>query len=538
MARHSSDDTSSEAALGPRKLVPVDTELEKLLYQPIALECAIKEAFPDSRSRPDESAPVGHDPLVAGPQAFKCFVYKLAQVCDSERGGNTITAIAVLEGCGQPEYVIASNQRRQYQLDDVSSFLRGLLESVAQKAEEKLKRQTLQKQVLWDILRFNMSRVKPYLSNLSKYLQECIAHCSRQQDTDKILQKELEALLSRASFVTDTATSPSTQPKFLSDCETLIKAIVALRGGKVEEAIVSKAREGEFSSSEPWCELRHYLGRLHSYRQAAEVIILSLERWPLLFSNFKITTVPSVKQRGRPLKPSDKHTACEIIQGMTAGRFDAEQYLSQAAELEQVAGLDSLVQEQVQKMCRPMVHAEVLLHDYLLNRGVQHQRDYYNGWKYIGTSKPPCRLCSYYFQYHTDEVEVRNSHRNLYPRWRLPDVYEDQGQEAVDGRLELLEEITASAQEDAKRTLKERKAPRKGHDSNTYSSMPRSLKHAEVESDFGSDTASEPARNDHTPEIESPSTASGDEDDDDDDDDQLYISLGEETDTDEGGSCV
>lgn len=125
---------------------------------------------------------------MAGPQAFKCFVYKLAQICDSERGGNTITAIAVLEGRDQPEYVIASNQRRQYQLDDVSSFLRGLLESIAQKAkakaEDKMRRQTLQKQVLWDILRFNMSRVKPYLSNLSKYLEECIAHCSRQQDTD------------------------------------------------------------------------------------------------------------------------------------------------------------------------------------------------------------------------------------------------------------------------------------------------------------------------------------------------------------------
>lgn len=51
-----------------------------------------------------------------------------------------------------------------------------------------------------------------------------------------------------------------------------------------------------------------------------------------------------------------------------------------------------------------------------------------NNWKFIGTRKPTCGLCNYYFSEHPDNMVVRTSHSTLNPGWRLPDAFENQAQ--------------------------------------------------------------------------------------------------------------
>ncbi|RYP03221.1 hypothetical protein DL765_010566 [Monosporascus sp. GIB2] len=276
----------------------------------------------------------------------------------------------------------------------------------------------------------------------------------------------------RAEFPRDIMSSENARNKFLRDCETLIKAIHANK--KVDEAIRRQSKDGEISSSEPWCELRHYLGRLYSYRMAAEMIVKSTERWPELFVDFTVVSVPSSRHMAKPI-PTSELTAADIVRNMIPEEEDPRGYLSQV-EVMQKFGLDKLIQDQVRRPSfRPYVHAEVLVHGHLLRRGISHPRNFWHGWKYIGSSKPTCRLCDYYFIAHQDNVQVRKSHKNLYPNWRLPDVFENEGDDAIRRQLQLLENITGNVRNDAKRTLEEKRPLRKRHDSNTHSALPEYL---------------------------------------------------------------
>ncbi|KAJ9156396.1 hypothetical protein NKR23_g1159 [Pleurostoma richardsiae] len=373
-----------------------------------------------------------NDTLLSNAQAFRSFVNKLAQVCDNRQGGSTVTALVVLQGHGGPEFIIGSNQREEFDLADTQDFVQRLLELVA-KNPLQLKRKPLLKRVLWSILLFNIPRVEAYLDYLLRYLGECIADCARQrlQDTE-ILETELHNIKAKASFSRDIVTSEQTRDKFLSDCESLIKAIVVIKGSKVEATIVQKAKDGDFASSEPW--------------------------------------------------------SAAIIRAMTPEDEDSAFYLAQAEDLQKF-NLDGLIKKKIQnKKWRPYVHAEILVHSYLMERGIQHSRKYWNGWKYIGSSKPACRLCSYYFQDHKDRVQVRSSHLNLYASWRLPDVYADQGPIAEQERQELLEKIIDRVQEDVKRTLDEKIPHGKNHDSNTHSRLHDYFQPDSDDCEDGSDT--------------------------------------------------
>jgi hypothetical protein len=190
----------------------------------------------------------------------------------------------------------------------------------------------------------------------------------------------------------------------------------------------------------------------------------------------------------RPLRFGLDCTAAAIIRAMTPEDEDSAFYLAQAEDLQKF-NLDGLIKKKIQnKKWRPYVHAEILVHSYLMERGIQHSRKYWNGWKYIGSSKPACRLCSYYFQDHKDRVQVRSSHLNLYASWRLPDVYADQGPIAEQERQELLEKIIDRVQEDVKRTLDEKIPHGKNHDSNTHSRLHDYFQPDSDDCEDGSDT--------------------------------------------------
>lgn len=266
----------------------------------------------------------------------------------------------------------------------------------------------------------------------------------------------------------------------MSDTEVLIKAIHDAQASQLEFAITSKARDGDIDKLDCWCELRHYMGRLLSYRQAAEVIWSASVRWPNLFTDFTITPVSSSTPAPRPFGRNEAVTALEIVRNMWRGDENETVFKRTKSQLEEMQfvgiGLNAAINNQVSKSnFRPIVHAEVLVHDHLLRNGINHSSRYWNGWKYIGASKPTCRLCQHYFNAHVDRVRVRQSHQNLYPKWRLPDITARDPNDAKaeeEARLRLLAKIYSMVRDDATRTLSERSSPGKTHDSNTYSTWP------------------------------------------------------------------
>lgn len=249
------------------------------------------------------------------------------------------------------------------------------------------------------------------------------------------------------------------------------------------------------TSLEAWQELRHYLGRLLSYRQAAEVIIAANERWPQLFQGFHVVAIPCSEKARNPMIHREL-SAAAIVRGMLWDDEDPEPYLEQVARLSGI-GLDDEVKGQVKKKkFKPFVHAEVQVHAALIRDDYSRSSQFWSRYKYIGSSKPTCRLCAYYFFERGDGMQVRPTHQNLYLHWRLPDVYPSQGAAEARTHRQLLERITEHVRKDAKRTLDERMPSRRRHDSNDRSSIPSLLRPGDL-LDAGStvsDLASETSR--------------------------------------------
>jgi len=160
-----------------------------------------------------------------------------------------------------------------------------------------------------------------------------------------------------------------------------------------------------------------------------------------------------------------------IIGRMTSDSEQMESYKARAQDLEKF-GLDQAIREAGHKTLQPIVHAEVLLLDSLERDGGIHSSRFFNGYRYIGCSKPTCRLCYYYFSFRASDIHIRPTHRNLYPNWRMPDVCKDQDPRAEKEREQLMNQILSRIRADTFRALTEKVPERKRHDSNTEPTYP------------------------------------------------------------------
>ncbi|KAK6850618.1 hypothetical protein PG987_000252 [Apiospora arundinis] len=422
-----------------------------------------------------ESLGIPTDPILASFEAHRCFTNKLAQILDKEPGGRTVTSLTILQKDGRPIYVMASNFRNQEELDEARNFLRKLLSFVHDNPFE-LNPKPLFRKALGQIILFSFPRIQAYLVNLRRYLGNCIDDCRNQGETEPVkeLVHELETLQKKASFPMKHDTD-NERDQFLSSCDALLAAIPNNKGTRVDESILEHCDDTSKSNLEAWQELRHSLGRLLSYRQAAEVILATNKRWPQLFRRFYVKTISRSHRAPNPVVNRDL-SAEAIVRSMLWDYEDPDPYLQQVSILNEV-GLDDELKGQLNKKTfRPIVHAEVQVHAVLIQQDIFHSSDFWNGHKYIGSSKPTCRLCAYYFFERGDGIQVRPTHQNLYPNWRLPDVYPSQGPDEARTHRQLLERITERVRKDAKRTLDERLPSRRKHDSNDRSSIPSLLK--------------------------------------------------------------
>lgn len=254
-----------------------------------------------------------------------------------------------------------------------------------------------------------------------------------------------------------------------------------------------KATADQHGQVNPWAEMRHAAGRLLSYFEGVETLIeaRSQPEWAQLFYDFEIVCLPSSHPERNPIVGSRKNASAADILERMASAFKinpAELAVFQTgAEQLQMFDLNERIKKQNSSQhFRPIVHAEVLVHDSL--RDLPGRPRYFGGYSYIGTSKPTCRLCDYYFRAMArtlgDPVRVRPSHGNLYLNWRAPDVYESDDQnEAVKRREAVLNDMNLSVRNDTLNTLENKIGNRKSHDSNTSRTYARggvSVEHSSV----------------------------------------------------------
>jgi hypothetical protein len=166
-------------------------------------------------------------------------------------------------------------------------------------------------------------------------------------------------------------------------------------------------------------------------------------------------------------KHSPEKMSADLIVGcMTSDLKKLEKYKAYAQELQKFGFDESIRIKTSKQKFRLIVHAEVLLLDWLERDCGTLPTRFFNGYKYIDCNKPACRLCEHFFSVHVGRVEVRSAHRNLYPNWRLSDVYEDQGPHAAKDRKKLMDRTLELVRKDAFRVLVEKVLEGKRHDSN------------------------------------------------------------------------
>ncbi|KAK7981389.1 hypothetical protein PG988_003627 [Apiospora saccharicola] len=456
-----------------------DPAILELLYQPLALEDAMNRVMKGHRDGAGESLGIPTDSMLPSFETHKCFANKLAQVLDCERGGPTVTALTILQGGNnQPVYVIASNQRSKEQLQNARNFLKELLHFVHNNPVQ-LKPKPMLKKVLGMIIMFNIPRFQAYLVNLRKCLEACIVDCTAGVKSLIMLEHELKQLQAKASFPM-TVGNGNEKDKctcrgwdlrecavVLGDCDTLLNAIRTNKGTGMDESILQQTDATNASNLEAWQELRHYLGRLHSYRQAAEVILAANDRWPKLFQAFRVVAIPCSRKVPNPFV-NRQLSAEAIVRNMLWDDEDPKHYLKQVRVLDRIGLSDEIRDIINRKTLQPVVHAEVQLHTALIQQDIFRSSQFWNGYKYIGCSKPTCRLGG-------DGIQVRPTHHNIYLPWRLPDVYRSQGRAQVRTHRQLLEQITERVRKDAKLILNERQPSRRKHDSSDRSSIPSLL---------------------------------------------------------------
>lgn len=105
--------------------------------------------------------------------SFQLFLCKLAQILDTTKGGDTITALVALKGRDGPEYLFTSNSRKDGEFETAKNFLSGLLKFIGENPDD-LKEKVLQKRALWEILEFNFPRVNCYLKGILLSIRKCI----------------------------------------------------------------------------------------------------------------------------------------------------------------------------------------------------------------------------------------------------------------------------------------------------------------------------------------------------------------------------
>jgi len=169
----------------PARVGGLTPEQLEMLYEPILLYDALHKAsaFATYPRESDNQLAGTYQAEMSDLKAFRFYVNKLAQACDNERGGDTVSAIAILRGSAGPKYVIGSNFRDPGDLQRTEDFMQRLLDLIGKNPDD-LQLKALRSRVLWFILGFNIPRLEEYLQNLSQAVQECRGSCERKEEDE------------------------------------------------------------------------------------------------------------------------------------------------------------------------------------------------------------------------------------------------------------------------------------------------------------------------------------------------------------------
>lgn len=165
-------------------IIDLTPRQRKRLYEAIVMLVCLTAAYVDGQSAEATESEITVPR--SRKRIFQCFVNKLAQICDERRGGETVTAFAVLQP-GNVQYCFGCNDRNATALERVRSYIADLLSLIGAANPDDVKKATrdsstpLFSQVLQKIVRFNRPRIQRYLSTLAKSVESSLDQISQEE---------------------------------------------------------------------------------------------------------------------------------------------------------------------------------------------------------------------------------------------------------------------------------------------------------------------------------------------------------------------
>ncbi|KAM0547026.1 hypothetical protein ACHAPJ_010569 [Fusarium lateritium] len=467
--------------MAPSDIVPLKPKQKRRLYEPVIMYKSLTEITHEEGALRRAEVP---DRPKTEEQRYHRYLHRIASVCDSTKGGKTVTSVTILDGEERFTYIFGCNQISMGELSKTQKFITDLLRKLS--GFDKLKdgeKNSVRSDVLKMILVFNLPRINCYLRDLKNQLVDCFEYCERQTDAkDSAVGRGLRAL---NRTIKNTSFKELADSQFLESYGSLLQSLATFLTPQTTGYVDEHANTGRFNdgrSFECWSELRHSISRLRNYKRTVQDLIDAEQEWPELFQEFAVISVPSSKPEGNPLGKKSE-TAHAIIGRMCSDEASQTRYRGLAQNL-QVMDLDDRIQKQCAKTgFKPFVHSEILVLEWIVANAARFL--FFKGWKYIGSSKGACQLCRYYFDStgQHNGIQTRASHGNLYVNWRFPDLYEADGSLGKTRRQMIYNSMMGRIREDAFGILVSRNSEGKRHDSSTHPLM--SVRYTDVQTDLG-----------------------------------------------------
>lgn len=159
-------------------LVEPKKRLRQRFYEPLVLLLAATQACMHNLAPKSlESAPDSFG--LTQEQLFHNFINKMAQICDSKRGGDTVTSAVALQYPEKIQYRFASNQRNRMELETVRLFVNDILLTLQRWTGEspgspRSSKKTVIASLLQKIIGFNRPRLQHYVKQVAEKSETCL----------------------------------------------------------------------------------------------------------------------------------------------------------------------------------------------------------------------------------------------------------------------------------------------------------------------------------------------------------------------------
>ncbi|EXJ59248.1 hypothetical protein A1O7_06680 [Cladophialophora yegresii CBS 114405] len=375
----------------PRHIQPdANGKLLRRFYEPLVLLGALDPTR--GAHRPDLTSDLGLDKQS---KWWRNFLDQLAFLCDFEKGGDTVTAIAVEKRVDRPIFWLASNSNSRNKARDHVCWILGRLNDVHTVGRSDDEREC---EVLFRCIEFSRARIRTYIGWLIQALKRAKKSMKGSRTPeDTLIMAEFDQL-----------------ETLESDPHQLCAYAHGLRKHRFMEVL--SQRHTIHSQRGIWSDIRHYIGRLGLWHKAIRILVSGTRMFPQYIEGAQVMVIAPNGSAALPY--FDASTDMADVVGRLVPSYQpslAQELTIALAELDAIAGIEGKFRDDY-KSIRPRPHAELLVLEHFHFQNL----DFVADEKYIGCSKPSCYCCNLYMQCHPGGFIPRACHGNLWINWAPP----------------------------------------------------------------------------------------------------------------------